>query len=313
MPRRHPNQTTALRLLAAALLLSGCSANRNGIITAAPTVRATGTTAVRTVTAPAVTTQTTSGAKTGGSFITQLGATAPAYAPNGNSLAFTTPSRGVLLSGSDGSNARSLSGSLPGDHDPAWSQAGDSVALVRATTGGQAIVRIDVASGMTTTLFQGGTLHSPTWLPNNAGVVFVRDQGTLMRWDASSNQATVIWQGVLAASPTVSADGRVVFQAQSASGASGLASIPLGGGNATAVAVVGQHPRQPAFSSTGRSLAYVADDGVYVASADGSNAQRVASGTGFDAPTWAPGQPELVVQATVGSRTDLEKVSLPAR
>src|ERR1035437_5144642 len=124
MPRR-----TSARLLVALTLalptvlpLAGCGAART-MPAGAPVMRTTTAPAVRSVAHPAVTSSTASSAVSNAAFLTQLGASSPAFSPRGDRLAFSTPSRGVLISSPDGQNALPLPGSLPGDRDPAWSPA----------------------------------------------------------------------------------------------------------------------------------------------------------------------------------------------
>jgi hypothetical protein len=191
------------------------------------------------------------------------------------------------------------------------------VVVVRAgAKGGSALVKISLVGGLTVALYEAaGALHQPACIPGStSGVVFVEERTTsvLTRLDAPGAKAVALWQGPLAGYPAVAPNAQtVVFERGGAD--AGLARVAMVGGLTETLKTAGLHARRPSFSGTGMSLAYVADDGLYVAGADGSNAKRIATGTGYEAVCWQPGLPRLVVAASSGSRTDLQKVDLPAR
>jgi hypothetical protein len=306
-------------VLAAALALpslAGCGTGR-ALPGGSPVIRQAGPTSAQGRTAPVLAPTAVATSKgTVGAFMTSTGAASPAFAPRGDRLAYATPARGIVVAAPDGSAPQNLAGSLPGDHDPAWTPTGDAVVVVRAgAKGGAALVKIALAGGLATTIYEApGALHQPACIPGGSGVVFVEDQTTsvLMRLDAPGRKPVALWQGPLAASPTVSPNAQlVVFERGGAD--AGLARVAMVGGLAENLKAAGTHARKPVFSSSGLSLAYVADEGLFVAGADGSKAVRVAAGGGFEAVCWQPGMPRLVVAATQGSRTDLQKVDLPAR
>ncbi|MDB5099289.1 MAG: peptidase [Cyanobacteria bacterium RYN_339] len=306
-------------LLVAMLLpsLAGCGASRS-LPGGSPVLKPAATNTVQGRTAPVapapVGVTTTKG--TTGAFFTSTGAAAPTFAPRGDHLAYVTPSKGVLLAAPDGSNPQLLAGSRPGDRDPAWSPLGDAVVVVRAgAKGGSALVKISLVGGLTVTLYEApGALHQPACIPGGAGVVFVEEQTTsvLMRLDAPGAKAVALWKGALAASPAVAPNAQsVTFERGGAD--AGLARVAMVGGLVETLKTAGLHARRPSFSGTGNSLAYVADDGVYVGQPDGTQSKRIAAGNGYESLCWQPGLPRLVVAATQGSRTDLQRVDLPAR
>jgi Tol biopolymer transport system component len=298
--------------------LAGCGTS-HGLPAGAPVMRVASATAVRGVNHPAAPmTGATSPVARSGNFLTQVGASSPTFSPRGDRLAFTTPSMGVLLAGADGQGPQALKGTLPGDHDPAFSPLGDSIAVVRAgATGGTALVRIELSTGRAITLFQAqAAIRQPAWLPGGVGIIFVQDSGAsaLMRLDLPLGKATQIWQGPQAAYPAVMPDGRtVIFERRGEDGLTGLARLMSPGTQAMAMLVTGTHPRRPTLSSTGHSLAYIADEGLFVAQADGSLGHRVATGASYDTLCWRPSLAEIIVTATLGSRTDLQRIDLPAR
>lgn len=316
----RPAPIVAFALVALPMLLGGCGA-KTALPAGSPVMRsapaAMGAKAVTHPSLPLGGNTFTTPAHS--AFLTQMGAGSPTFSPRGDRLAFTTPSRGVLIASPNASNARQLTGSLPGDHDPCWSPTGDAIAVVRAgANGGSTLAKIMVATGQTSTIIQGAAaLHQPTWMPDGQSLVYVQDQASssaLMRVSVGGGAPAPIWQGPLAASPAVSPDGRsLVFEMRGLTGQSGLGHLTLPAGPVGVLTVAGANPRYPSFSASGRSLAYIADDGLYVANADGTQSRRVASGGNFDEPSWNPLAADLVVAATQGSRSDLEQVALPAR
>ncbi|HEY9724005.1 MAG TPA: hypothetical protein V6D47_18530, partial [Oscillatoriaceae cyanobacterium] len=113
--------------------------------------------------------------------------------------------------------------------------------------------------------------------------------------------------------PSVSPKGDVVLFAEQSTGGSTLAWVSLAGGTITTLHVIGTNPLDPSFSPTGNSIAYMAADGLYVANATGTQAQRLSTDATLATPHWNPVQPQLVVTAPRGTGTDLALIALPAR
>lgn len=251
-------------------------------------------------------------------FLTSVGAGAATFAPAGDQIAFSAGAEGrktLYLSRPDGSNARPLGQGAFEDAAPAWSPSGDALVFVRKKATGSSLLRFSFArKGVETLLDSLETLQDPAWVPGGRAIVFVSTQNnasTLFRLEPGS-APVVLWRGGAAAHPTVSADGHVVFETVTAEG-SQLMRVGLNGGSATPLAVEGDAPRQPSFSPSGMSLAYVAEDGLYVARADGSGASRVAQASGIAAPRWNPRAPQILLVGDRGASTDLQVVPLPTR
>lgn len=253
-------------------------------------------------------------------FMTQVGAHGATLAPDGGAMVFAagrTGNRDLVIAGPDGSNPRALFESAYDDAHPAWSPSGAVVAFVRdAGAQGATLMRQPMAGGPAEVWLKSQEpIQDLAWLPGDRGVVFFAESGgTRVLYMLEGRGAPrAIWRGTGGAHPTVSADGRrIVFEAATAQGQA-LMALPLGGGEAQALKVEGTNPRQPSFSPSGMSLAYVADDGVYVARHDGSRATRLAAGKGFSAPAWHPRAPQLIVTGTHGQRVDLQAIALPQR
>lgn len=243
------------------------------------------------------------------SYLTQSGASRGVFSPRGDRLAFEISGKGVYVSRADGYQPESL-----GDgQDPAWSPDGGAIAVVRGGGQGSQLVEVNATNGQSQVLFSTpDTLKQPAWLPNGRGLVFVAGDG-LYRLDLPGNRPVRLCQASGAESPSVSPKGDVVLFAEQASGGSTLAWVPIAGGAVTTLHAIGTNPVDPAFSPTGNSIAYVAADGLYVANATGTQAQRLTSDATLAAPHWNPAQPQLVVTAPHGASTDLTLLALPAR
>lgn len=255
-----------------------------------------------------------------GPFLTQFGAEKAAIAPDGQFMLFTAGrdgSRDLVLARPDGSQARALIEGAFDDSDAAWSPSGEWVAFIRrSAAAGATLVRHHMGRGQSEPwLPSQEPLADPAWLPGDQGVVFFSqtgNQSTLYKLPMGGGAPTTLWRGTGGASPTVSPDGSIVFEAVSPEGRA-LYRVAPGGKEAAKLKVEGEAPRQPSFSASGQSLAYVADGGVYVARADGSRAVRLVAGRGFSAPRWNPRLPQLIVTAESGAGTDLRAIPLPQR
>lgn len=297
-------------------LLAGCGTASTGV---APVSRATAKTAPKakaTPTKPAVTTAPT---QPGASrpFITQLGAAAPAFSPQGDQLLFEAP-QGLMLAQPSGAGARTVTGSRPGDRFPAWSPDGTAIAFMRRNGDRAcALMRLHLPTGQVSPLFETPeAIQALAWSPDGRTLAYLAGSGdtvALYRLALPGNTPAKLWQGTSAGGLTITPNQQVIFDMTSDTGARSLATIALAGGSARRLDVAGANPRFPRLSPTGRSLAYVADDGLYVAQANGAASQRIAPGSDLTALAWNPKATQVVVAAPRGSRTDLQVVDLPKR
>jgi len=285
-----------------------------GCAKATPTMpRLTKATAKATAYKPVAASATSSGGSRGASYITSLGAIAPAVAVGKDLMAFRVPGRGLFVASADGTNPRAVAGSTDADQDPAWTEAGDLLVAVRADATGMALVALPAGAPAQRLYSSTGTLKQPTYVPGAGAWLVVEEDGRtgrLMRVERSG-KAAALAEGALLGSPTVAPDGRqAVVERRGAAGGTELAQVPLSGGGAIALQVAGKNPRHPAFSPSGRQLAYVADDGVYVGDASGANGRLVQSGKTFEGLAWHPKGTGLVVGAKDAGRTDLVRITL---
>lgn len=297
-----------LPLLLAAVFVSptlaGCGAKPGVAPVARPGARTAAKSTKAQPTKPVTTPAATPAAPV--KFLTQSGARVGAYAPSGDKLAFEAADGRIYLAAADGSMARVVGeGRMP-----AWSASGGAIAFVKPLGAGRgdALVAHTVASGKTDVLFESRDgLRDPAWLADGR-TLFFASGGALVRLTLGA-APVALHQGAGIGRPTVAADGRtLVFEADG-----GLSRLNLATGAVEALRVTGAHPRQPSFSPSGRSLAYVADEGVYVALADGTGARLMLSGSGLAAPGWHPAGAQLVLAVPRGAGSDLRSLELVAK
>jgi TolB protein len=251
-------------------------------------------------------------------YLTQAGATSVTFSPNGDQMVYATTQGSLFAARADGQQAKALTNGSATDADPAWSPDGAAIAFVRRTGASAALVKLHLATGQLEVLLQSQeSLKTPAWTPNGKGVVFASEAAgtsTLFRLDAAGASPTALWRGTGAYAPTVSPDGRVVlFEMKTESGARAITRVGLSGGTAEILRLAGVNPRQPSISPSGKSLAYVADEGLFVSGLDGAGPKRVASDAGLQSPRWNPTKPQMVVAAATPGRSDLQVIDLPAR
>jgi dipeptidyl aminopeptidase/acylaminoacyl peptidase len=299
-------------------LLAGCGAASGVAPVARATVKAPQKTGAKAAT-PTRPVAPTLPAQSGGGrpFITQLGADAPAFSPKGDQLIFETP-KGLTLAQPNGQGARVLHGTRADDRSPAWSPDGASLVFVRSNGDrGSALMRFSLTNGQVSPIHETTeAVRAVTFSPDGRTLAYLAGSDAevaLYRLALPGNTPTRLWKGAAAGALTVTASQHVIFDFKSDTGAQALAMVPLGGGTVEKLAVAGTNPRFPRMSPTGRSLAYVADDGLYVAQPNGQGARRLAPGDGLSHPTWNPTVAQVVVAAPRGSRPDLQVVTLPTR
>lgn len=254
------------------------------------------------------------GVSKGAGYITSLGAVEPATAAGGDRLAFRVPGRGLFVSTSEGGNPRPVANSIETDKDPAWTEAGDLLVAVRADATGSALVALPPGGQAERLYTSKATLRQPAYVPGSGGWLVVEEDGRtgrLLRVARSGGTADTLAEGALMSSPAVTPDGgSAIVERRGAAGGTELARVPLTGGGATTLKVIGTNPRSPAFAPSGRQLAYLSDEGVYISDATGTGGRLVQAGKAFDGLSWHPKGTGLVVGAKDAGRTDLIRISL---
>ena len=173
----------------------------------------------------------------------------PTWSPDGRRIAFGRGSE-LWVMRADGSGAKRLEGVYGAEAD--WSPDGERLVFTSLGYKGRygiAIVRADGSSGRTlTTLVRDG---SPTWSPDGRRIAFTR-----FRYEASGGQ------DIYTISPSGKGRGRLIGDC---------------------------YCNQPDFSPDGRHLAFSigTTSRIHVARADGTGRRRLTSGIGAE-PAWSP-------------------------
>ncbi len=128
------------------------------------------------------------------------GACQPAWSPDGDTLVFTSPCKGVdeiyfetslYLINSDGSNLVPLSTVPGGDFDPAWSSDGNSIAFTSLRTGQMEIFVLNVTDQSVTQITAGVPnveSHQPAWSPDGLQIAYtVKRLGVSQIWLMNAN------------------------------------------------------------------------------------------------------------------------------
>jgi len=155
-------------------------------------------------------------------------ASQPALSPDGRRLAFIAPSGGVdhlWSAASDGSAAAPVSGSASFasaiQASPAWSRAGDSVAVVTTQFGNAAIVVIAGGGGAEVPLTTGASTDvDPAWSPDGHTLAFAStrdgDLGLFLLTVGTGTVRRLSPSPSTHAQPAWLPDGRIVYVAGSA-------------------------------------------------------------------------------------------------
>jgi Tol biopolymer transport system component len=228
----------------------------------------------------------------------------PAWAPDGNRLAFTRAIGGerdvFVLDLTDGSLVN-VSNHPADDADPSWSPDGRQIVFTSERDGNQEIYVATPGGGSLVNL----TRHpapdrDPEWSPDGEAIAFTSGRGLrtaiyVMGSDGDETTRVTDGTGVDDERPVWSPGGRRLAFQSNRDGASEIVIVDLDTGLQQVVAASASHEVSPAWSPDGSELVYLSNRestlwDVWIAGSDGASPESFASNsTSREArPIWSP-------------------------
>jgi TolB protein len=249
---------------------------------------------------------------------------AGALAYTSGQIAFVSTRDGneeIYVAAADGSNAHNVTQNPAADRNPAWSPDGTRIAFVSDRDGRQDLYVMSADGSNPTRITDGlaGSVDTePSWSPDGTQLVFASTRPFNEAWhlwivgaDGSNLHQLTSGFGV---SPDWSPDGTTI--AYDDAGRIGVVGADGSNQRDLSFALGGVGPMTaPAWSADGRKLAFSVQGppgapsmaSIFVADADGSNAQQITDWGTFDSrPQWSKDGSTLLYQRFFGPGNPLE-------
>ena len=208
-------------------------------------------------------------------------------------IAFVANNTGISLVNPDGTGVWGMSVLLPSDADPAWSRDGTRLAV---TSRWPTMSGIRVMDGTGTTLSRlttDGEDTSPTWSPDGSQVAYIgHGDGQIWIIGSDGSGRRKVTSGAARHSHlSWSPDGKTIVASaydSDACCASDIFALDVAGGGVANLTKSFADDQWPAWSPDGSRIAIRRDGELWLLRPDGTDLQRLTTGSYDNNPEWAP-------------------------